>query len=210
MIQDFYHYHYHKKSKLDYLYKENFFSKEELSFIWKELEFLNQPSILESPFDTGTALNKETNLPLKRNSGIFLDRIFLDYSKHSSIHRSVSKIFHGTIHEYANLSDSTSGILNINRSNILVSYYEHGDSYEEHYDVSFVTCLFWLYKEPKRFTGGELFFPQFDKTFPPENNSLLMFPSHVKHLVTPVQIEEQYRGNGFGRYCITLFLFFSN
>jgi Rps23 Pro-64 3,4-dihydroxylase Tpa1-like proline 4-hydroxylase len=98
--------------------------------------------------------------------------------------------------------------LHTTRSNILVSYYEHGDSYAEHHDVCVVTCLFWFYKEPKQFSGGELFFPQFNKTFPPKNNSLLMFPSHAKHLVTPVQIEEKYRGKGFGRYCVSLFLMF--
>lgn len=207
MIKD--SYHYHGQPKFDYLYRENFFTQEELIAVWKELEFLNQPLILESPVDTGTALCQETNIPLKRNSGIFLDRVFLDYSKHSSIYKGITKLYQGLANEYANLSVDSSKILYTDRSNVLVSYYEHGDSYEEHYDISFVTCLFWLYKEPKHFSGGELFFPKFNKTFPPKNNSLLIFPSHINHLVTPVEIEEQYRGKGFGRYCITLFLYFS-
>jgi len=200
--------HYHSQNKLDYLYKENFFSEEELISIWKELEFLNQPSILESPFDTGTALSADTNFPLKRNSGIFLDRIFADYPKHSSIYKCTTKIFNGYTHEYSTLSLHNTQILHTTRSNILVSYYEHGDSYEKHHDVCVTTCLFWFYKEPKQFKGGELVFPQFNKTFPPKNNSLLMFPSYVDHLVTPVEIDEEYRGKGFGRYCVSLFLIF--
>jgi hypothetical protein len=199
-------YHHHAQNKLDYLYRENFFTEKELALIWKELEFLNNTSILESPVDTGTAFLNNSSIPSKKNSGIFLDRVFLDYSKHSSIYKCVTKIFQGLTYEYANLSFHNTPILHITRSNILLSYYEHGDSYEEHHDICVVTCLFWFYKYPKQFSGGELFFPQFNKTFPPKNNSLIMFPSHAKHLVKPVEIEKQYRGKGFGRYCVTLFL----
>jgi hypothetical protein len=199
-------YHHHSQNKLDSLYKENFFTPEELNLIWKELEFLNNTSILESPLDTGTAFASNNTTPLKRNSGIFLDRIFIDYSKHSSIYKCVTKVFQASTCEYANLSFNNTAVLNTTKFNILVSYYDHGDCYEEHHDVCVATCLFWFYKEPKQFSGGELIFPRFNKTFPPKNNSLIMFPSHAKHLVTPVEIDQESRGKGLGRYCVSLFL----
>ncbi len=197
--------HYHVRNELDYIYKENFFTEEELCSIWKELEFINSPLILEDPGDTGTAVDDD-GVPLKQNSGVFLDRLFVDYARVSSIYNCASKIFQGSTLEYSKLSFNSTAILSTRKSSCLVSYYDHGDSYKEHHDLCVVTCLFWFYKEPKKFSGGDLFLPQFNKTFSAKNNSMLMFPSHARHLVTPVLIEEENRGKGLGRYCVTVFL----
>ena len=45
-----------------------------------------------------------------------------------------------------------------------LSYYEDGDYFKPHEDNCKLTVLNWMYKEPKRFTGGDLVFPDYNKT----------------------------------------------
>ena len=61
-------------------------------------------------------------------------------------------------------------------------------------------------KEPKKFTGGELYFPKYDYEFSCNNNSLIMFPAWVAHGVREVKIKDSNYYDGWGRYSITHFL----
>ena len=59
----------------------------------------------------------------------------------------------------------------------------------------------WYYKEPKKFTGGELIFTDFDYTIPCKKNYTIIFPSFLRHKVNEVNVEE----DGYGRFTITNF-----
>ena len=63
----------------------------------------------------------------------------------------------------------------------------------------------YFYREPKRFEGGELFFPKYNYSFKCDNNSLIMMPAWVEHGVTKVSIKDSDYYDGFGRYAITSF-----
>ena len=43
-------------------------------------------------------------------------------------------------------------------------------------------------KEPKKFTGGDFSFSDYDVTIPCVNNSMVIFPSSFKHEVSPVEM----------------------
>ena len=87
-----------------------------------------------------------------------------------------------------------------------VRYYHNGDYYEPHTDNFFSFLAFsYFYREPKRFEGGELFFPKYNYSFKCDNNSLIMMPAWVEHGVTKVSIKDSDYYDGFGRYAITSF-----
>ncbi len=69
-----------------------------------------------------------------------------------------------------------------NNSSTLVSYYEDSGHYKSHTDASIITAIHYFWKEPKMFTGGDLYFGDFK--VPIENNCLLIFPSCTEHSVS--------------------------
>ena len=87
-----------------------------------------------------------------------------------------------------------------------VRYYHDGDYYEPHTDQSINFLGFsYFFREPKKFEGGELFFPKYDYTFDCPNNSLIMMPGWVEHGVTEIKIDDSDYFDGYGRYAITSF-----
>lgn len=188
---------------IHYLYKENYFNQTELDLIFDELNFLNNPTILEGPEETRSA--KENGVFQKKNKGVWISDFYTKPSK-SSIWRLTRKILDNDILEYSNLHYSNRAVLNTNYSKTLLSYYENQDYYEPHTDSATVTVLFWFFKEPKHFEGGNLVLTDIDKTIEVKNNSMLMFPSWAKHSVTEIIMDKKYANKKLGRYSITIFM----
>ena len=122
-------------------------------------------------------------------------------------------VWDGNVTPEPNISNVMTAIRNIaqyvNNDCTKVRYYHNGEYYEPHTDRSIQFLGFtYFYKEPKKFTGGELYFPKYDYEFDCENNSLIMFPGWVEHGVTEVKIQDSDYYDGQGRYAITSF--FSN
>ena len=88
-----------------------------------------------------------------------------------------------------------------------VRYYHDKEYYDPHTDKGFQFLAFsYFYKEPKKFTGGDLIFPKYDFKVPCENNTMVVFPGWVEHGVRKVSIENSDYFDGWGRYCISSFL----
>jgi hypothetical protein len=190
---------------IDYLKIENYFTDQELTEIWHELDQLNRPGILDLPEDTGASIEGD-GIIRKANSGLFFHDVY-KHPKYSPVMTHVRKMFNGSTSKYAGMSLWNMGILQTTASSTLLSYYENSDHYKPHTDAAVVTVLHWLWKEPKRFEGGELTLLDTGEKIPLTNNTMLMFPSHCWHEVSPIVMEEQYRNQGLGRYCITTFLY---
>ena len=88
----------------------------------------------------------------------------------------------------------------------LLNYYEDRNYYLPHSDEGLMTCLHWFYKEPKSFEGGEFVFTDYDKKIELASNKMIIFPSMIKHEVTPIIMKEEDKGKKLGRWCITTFL----
>lgn len=163
-------------------------NEEQLSSVWKELEFMK--SRLNEPLLTGTARDAKKH-PIKKNKGIFLEEAYKSHTNFSTIINLPidSSLFVGK-HWFYNY------MLKCKIHSTLVSYYSDGDYYRPHSDHATVTCISYHWKEPKEFTGGELYFG--DYMVPIENNSMLIFPSCVEHEVKTI--------TGSGRYSITKFM----
>lgn len=184
------------------LVKHDFFTEEELELIWCELKILARPHILRDPQDTNSA--EVDGVLLKNNKGVFLDKFYLDVTRSPAFEASL-KIFSGVTEEFADLCYVNSPVLQTRKSSMLLSYYENSDYYLPHQDQSITTVLYWLCKEPRAFTGGDLFFPEIDLTVPFQNNTMVMFPSVAEHGVTAVNMDENAPPLS-GRFVFTHFL----
>ena len=184
----------------------DFYSDDELKLIWEELDFILNGRILCDPEKTGTA--KENGISLKQNKGIFLDNLY--YDRNTSNILNINRNLFSTI---VNISSESNihwifknSLKTLNWDATLISYYENSDYYEKHNDISEFTCLTWFYKKPKKFSGGDLSFPDFDLKIEVEDNSLILFPSSIGHEVSEVKMEQKDIGKKLGRICMSQFM----
>ena len=183
----------------------NFYNKEELELIWEELDFYTKPGKLVETKDYGGVVGY-TNA-----KALWLDKLYgTKYRNVSNILQVNRKVFEKEILEaFANVHDSCSIAATCNHDSTKIRYYHDGDKYDPHVDCTIQFLGFsYFYREPKRFEGGELFFPDYDYTYSCDNNSLIMMPGWVRHGVTEIKIKDSDYFQGFGRYAITSF--FSN
>jgi hypothetical protein len=192
----------------DFLVIDDFYTNEEQIDIWKELDFLTYDRKLMPPEETGTAHDLNTGEALKQNSAIFLDGIYVrrELSNILTLNR---KLFSPAVTEnFDGMDNCFKYIHHTNYDATLISYYEEKDYYKAHTDTSILTYLYWCHKEPKKFEGGDLILPELDAGIEYKNNRLVIFPSWRLHEVTPIKMIEQVEPySGYGRYCITNFVY---
>tara|TARA_B100000131_G_scaffold175530_1_gene169598 strand:+ start:138 stop:818 length:681 start_codon:yes stop_codon:yes gene_type:complete len=206
-----------------YIVIDNFYNKNELDLIWRELDFLLDGDKFDSLAGSATRNGK----PLSNKKGLFLDSIYKN-RKISNILTCNRKLFNN-IRSICNSSESWFfRYINGNYDNTILSYYEDEDYYDSHSDQSIMTSLTWLYKEPKKFEGGDLYFKDninnfsgyskyysdftqlSDRKSPSsylekievKNNRMLIFPGMIPHQVDSVKMDSEYRGKGLGRFVI--------
>lgn len=186
---------------------ENFYTENELNLIWRELDFLADKKKLLPPNQTESAV-KDGEL-LKSNFGIFLDSVYLARNI-SDILQINRKIFS---EEIANALIKINPIFRTIKTSdsdmTLISYYENGGNYFEHFDLATLTILTYFYREPKKFDGGELLIKDYDLKITPENNMTVIFPGCFYHEVTEVVMSE-YEFGKYGRYCMSQFINFKS
>lgn len=173
---------------------KNFYSEDDVRSIHDELDSLN--TILKDGVETGTA-KTVTGEPKKSNKGIFLDELYGENRSKSAILTLNRKVFSPeVIYELEKKNWIFKFLKRLNHDSTLLSLYKDGDYYRTHEDESFFTAIYYTWKEPKTFEGGDLYFGDFK--VPIKNNSLLIFPSNTAHEVKKVQ--------GHGRYAISQFI----
>ena len=179
----------------------DFLAENELKAVWKEVDFLS--NTLFTPEQTFSARDAVTNEFLKKNLGVSLVQVMdLNYS---TIARTFNRVMSDAFVAEALTVDPFYKYLKlINHSRYVLHYYTDGDFYKEHMDTFVISGVFFLHREPKKFTGGELVFPETDIEVTPNNNTFVLFPSASKHYVKPVAMDNS--DEGFGRYSIAQFL----
>ncbi len=181
----------------------DYYDSEELELIWEELDFYTKPGKLFNAIDFGGTL---TN-----SHAIALDEL---YSAENGKFRHISNILTASrklfspevINTFSQIHDSCEIAKYCNWDYTKVRYYHNRESYKPHTDHPYQFLAFsYFYREPKKFSGGELYFPKFDYELTCENNSIIIFPGWVEHGVREVSIEGSDYYDGFGRYCISNF-----
>ena len=193
-----------------YIIIDNFYNEKELASIWQELEVLCSDCKLESPNLESSAFS-ETGEILKNNRFIFIDDVYKN-RKCSNILGVNRKLFNNWGSIVKTSPDWYFNTLDCNMDATLLSYYENGGYYKPHKDKANATSLTWLYKEPKRFSGGDLIisFKGDQERIEVKNNRMLIIPSMIDHEVIEVRMDNNDCGNHLGRFCITQFCHLNN
>ena len=186
-----------------HLIVENMYNEEELKLIWEELEFLNKPSKLKEPEEYKAAPDSNGGYKTK-SKALILDDVYFDRSISNIL--TVNRKLFNYCEVYSNLSPYHSRFRVSNYDNTKIRYYSDGEYYDPHMDIKFdtIACTY-FYKEPKKFVGGDLFFPQFNYTVECKNNLCIIFPAYFIHEVKQLQMPNEDYNLRFGRYCMTQF-----
>ena len=190
------------KKPFPHLIFSNFYNEQELDLIWEELNFYTKPNKLLEAKDFGGVVGK-TN-----SHALALDSLYPKKRRSISNILTVNrKLFEPEVLEsFAKVDDCCSIATECNYDVTKVRYYHDKEYYDPHIDSAFQFLAFsYFYKEPKKFSGGELYFPKYDYNYSCENNSIIIFPSWVEHGVTEVNIDNSDYYDGYGRYCISSF-----
>lgn len=178
---------------------EDFYSQDELKLIWQELDFLTSANKL-------IPANLDGSTPKSNALSVSLDNVYKDL-RYSNIYFSNQKILLPEIKDaFLSLSEFFGHITMINNMFIKLKYYENGHNYHKHKDNSKFTGINYLYKEPKKFEGGDLYFNNHDYKIELKNNMFILFMGCFPHSVSPISLNENAYITGNGKYSITSFL----
>lgn len=184
--------------------KDDYFDDSELKLIWGGLNKISDSNLFTPPENTFSA--KINGKLLKKNSGYFLDKNKIEDVAIQKLYKTILKIFTGTTVEYSNIGMWESTILNTRFHDVLISYYENSDYYDKHTDDAIFTVFMWFYREPKFFSGGDLYLHDLNKKIEVKNNRILVIPSRSLHSVSEIEMGKCDTNNKLGRYAITMFL----
>lgn len=180
---------------------KNFYTVDELENIKHELRFLNKPDkMMSSGFihgGCGTTTHKALLLEEVYSNRKISDILtILDRKYTKEIVDSIIEKFPSYIK-----------LRYINSKLTKARYYFNGEKYGAHtdYTTDFVTLSF-FHSNPKKFSGGELHFTDYNYTVECSDNTFILFPSYVKHEVFEIKISDDEYYNGHGRYCVSQFL----
>ena len=194
-----------KNKIFPYLYIDNWYTKKEEEKIWKELDF-HSSNELNRAEDTIVSKDKKGK-PLGSSYRIYLNEIYtLKGQFLSPVYKYMYKFRKEEF--WKNMEDAMpQGVYfkTTNSSSTFVSYYEQNDYYDTHFDTALFTCLIWMHKPDKLYTGGDFIFPQSDSIVESINNRMLIFPCYYLHKVTPIKFKKEQSHFGNGRYTITHF-----
>lgn len=186
---------------------DNFYDDSTCQKIWQELCFLNNDSDkLLPPSQTGSAYDMVDGEKVfkKQNRGIFLDHIYTNRSISNILTANRKTFSSSIIDKLTNIHCFFQYLGGTNFDKTLVQYYENEDYYDYHKDQSLITTIYWTYKLPKKFVGGNF---QFENGPNIEciNNRMIIFPSILNHSVEKTFLDAKFKNQNYGRFSISQF-----
>ena len=186
---------------------DNWYTEEELNVVWKELDVQSSREVATIEKAENTVVAK---LKGEAQSNAFRFYLWDTYTikgrKFSDILRALykqqSEEFKKIVEKAMPLHHNN--YINTNTDSTMVSYYDHEQEYKSHKDSTQFTFLIWLYKEPKKFKGGDFCLTEANKRIKCIPNRMVMFPSYLGHKVYPVKMDSDAKF-GDGRYCVKNF-----
>ena len=193
------------------LYIEDTFTKDQMDFIWKELEFVTNRNAMQrweiskEKFSEDLEVEKINNVfyPFVKYTDALLISPVAVFPKMQLCREEVFSFYESInpVHELYRHQ---------NFHNVFASYYQDADKYDYHRDSCCYTTLTYLYKEPKSFSGGEITLKvkEVEETKEIKNNMSIIFPGVYQHKVSPITMSSEF-GNysTYGRYCISQFTY---
>lgn len=187
-----------------YLIVDDLYNLDEQELIWNELD--KHQDDLEVDIKAEDLLkNRKENVG--NPTRLYMDELYKDKRNESAIlSMYTDKVFSDEIIQaYSETTPAWVTYPTTNHDWTQISYHEKNDTYRKHFDSVMHTCVVWFYREPKRFIGGDLRFPQSNKVVEFKHNRMVLFPGYYLHEVDEVKMEKKDMKKGLGRYCITHF-----
>ena len=187
------------KSGRPYMIFDNVFTDDALSRMMLEIDLNIKPLMRRD--NTGGTEKKHTN-------AVFLNEVFKD-PQASNIYKNTRKYMTPEMMGPLSAQHWAFDALNGTQltESIQILYYEDKDNYGQHTDLSVMTMLFWAFKQPKGFEGGDIILDD-DVTIECKHNRALAMSMKLAHEVTPVKYTADVPNRG--RYCISNFYLFPN
>ena len=187
---------------------DNWYTPGEEKAVWKELDFIScAPRHVHKKAES-TIVATDADGNAKSNAFRFYLSSFYNEDIISPIlnatYKQRSPEFHKIISE---ITPQCRSFFSSNADSSMISYYEDKQFYKPHHDTFAWTCLIWMVREPRKFTGGDFMLNEPEVEIKLKNNRMVMFPCQFLHEVTPVIMKEQSDEMGYGRYTITHFYF---
>jgi Rps23 Pro-64 3,4-dihydroxylase Tpa1-like proline 4-hydroxylase len=194
-----------KTTKFSFILFENIFDKNELLEIYKECIFLCHPEKLKMTEKSGADRRPDGTLK-KSNKGIFLEEIYSDvkYSNYLNLYEKPFNLL--DIGKIAETDDIFKSYSNDDLKKTLFSYYQDDDYYESHVDPTKFTYVFWIFKEPKMFSGGDFILDDIEFRINIKSNMGVLFSSSAAHTVEKVEMVNKEPFNRQGRFSFSTFI----
>ncbi len=188
------------KKPIPYFIAEDYFDETQINDMLTELRFLTPKMVYQN--------GKNMVEGHKKNVQIGIDDMYQNRDT-SNIIQTLDTIYHDK--ELIQTLKDMSWFYEIwnytNLDNTFVAYYENSDYYKGHRDIAIISMMYWIWEEPKSFTGGDIHLTDYDIEIPLKRNQLLIIPSSIKHAVNKIQMNDDIKKlSGMGRYCIARFL----
>lgn len=182
---------------------DGFYDNAELELINSELDELSSHTEGNPFFNKEESFNAVKDL--KDNKSLFLDNYYSGRRHESRILSFNRKLFPilNDLKENVSKDNWFFGNLVIEDDYTLISYYDDGGHFLPHRDKNILTSLTWLFNQPKKFTGGDLTFPDYDTQVECVYNRMIAFPGMIRHEVDRLSLPSDV--NSHGRWCITQF-----
>lgn len=192
--------HGHTKP-FDHIIIDDFFDENSFKQVFEEILSLT-PSLVDPKETKAAAVGGK---PIKRGSGICIDSVYKQRNL-SKILTFFDRLFCSDVYSAAN----DAGCLfkyylkKTNADYTLLQSYGNGDFYDTHDDIALFTSVTLFYKEPKKYTGGILCFPDYNYEIDLNNNQTIIFPSGIFHKVSKITKKDNDIANN--RFTITKFI----
>jgi hypothetical protein len=166
---------------MDYLVIDDFYNEQELKLVEEEILALRPYGVSASY--TGADRNKKTGY------GLVLDDMFAKYRDRSKILNANRKLFSNEVFEKATKLNAFFGHLKYcDLDSTFLNYYTNGQEYKGHRDIATLSAV--TFFEIGKFTGGDFYFSEQDKTVAFKHNRLVLFPSCIEHQALPITAED--------------------
>lgn len=199
----------HVDQPFDHIKFTDFFDDDQLPIVWDELKFfINNKNYIETgPVIKTDALDLITKESVAKRHSFFIDDCLIKFREKSNIYKFINKkLFSSDLHKKHKDSLLAQYIPVTNHDSLLVSLYDYNDYYKPHRDTSVLTFITYLYYK-KNHDGGDLIFSDFDYSHKPTHNSAILFPSCIRHEVSPIiQIDQTTDDFPYQRISLTLFV----
>jgi len=158
---------------------DNFYNDQDLIDIRDELIPLYEIAKL-GVFENTSVTMDENKQPIQKSSSLFLDDLYKDKRHLSRILEINRKIFNENLsNELINKSVFYSYLRKCNSDHTLINFYRSNNYYDEHVDKCCLTAISFF--ELEKFSGGELYFPEYKITIEALHNRVVIFPGFMLH-----------------------------